>query len=170
MHQFGIHARILAAFAACAVALTTTANAACTAPVYRQFDFWLGNWRVTNAAGKLLGYDRVTKRLGGCVVYEEYRDTTDPSIGVGMTGYDAGRALWHQAFMDDAGFVLDLDGSLQGGAMVLEGTDIANGKTRLNRGVWSRRGAEDVEELWTVSLDGGQSWETRFDGRFHRIK
>jgi hypothetical protein len=62
--------------------------AACTSPVYSQFDFWVGHWRVTNTHGKLVGYDDVTKRLDGCVVYEEYHDAIHPSLGIGMTGYD----------------------------------------------------------------------------------
>ncbi|MFZ0030868.1 MAG: hypothetical protein WAK84_03230, partial [Candidatus Cybelea sp.] len=38
--------------------------AACNAPVYHQFDFWVGTWRVTDTRGKLLGRDIVSKRLG----------------------------------------------------------------------------------------------------------
>lgn len=139
--------------------------AACDAPIYHQFDFWIGTWRVTDAHGKLLGYDSVSKRLDGCVIYEEYHDAGDPSVGIGMS-YDRGRARWHQDFMDDAGFVLTLDGALQNGAMILEGTDYINGRPRLNRGTWSRHG-DVVEELWQISTDGGKSWKTHFDGWFH---
>jgi hypothetical protein len=141
--------------------------AACDSAVYKQFDFWIGNWRVTDAHGKLLGHDIVTKRLGDCVIYEEYHDAGDPSLGIGMTGYDQGRNAWHQDFMDDTGFVLALDGALEDGAMVLQGTDYSKGKPRLNRGVWTKRG-DAVEELWTVSTDGGRTWTVKFDGWFHR--
>ncbi len=151
------------------VCLPVRVPAACTSPVYSQFNFWVGNWRVTDARGKLVGYDDVTKRLNGCVVYEEYRDAVHPSLGVGMTGYEEGRGRWHQDFMDDGGFVLALDGSLQEGKMILNGTDYADGKPRLNRGVWTPRG-DAVEELWTISLDGGRTWKTRFDGWFHRVR
>lgn len=144
-----------------------SAVAACTAPVYHQFDFWVGNWRVTDAHGKLLGHDLVRKRLGGCVIEETYRDANDPSVGIGFTGYDSGRHMWHQDFMDDGGFVLVLDGSLQGGRMVLLATDYPRGKARLNRGVWSKRG-NAVEELWSTSTDGGRTWRVKFDGWFRR--
>ena len=143
------------------------APAACTAPVYHEFDFWIGSWRVVNARGVLVGHDFVSKRLGGCVIYEEFHDAGDPSIGIGMTGYDRGRARWHQDFIDDTGFVLALDGSLQAGVMVLDGTDYPNGRPRLNRGVWSRHG-NVVRELWTQSIDGGRTWKPRFDGWFYR--
>lgn len=142
--------------------------AACLTPVYHQFDFWIGNWRVTDVHGKLLGHDYISKRLKNCTIYEEYHDADDPSAGEGFTSYDAGRRQWHQSFVDDTGFVLDLDGGLRNGAMVLEGTDYVNGRPRLNRGTWSKRG-DAVEELWQISMDGGRTWKTRFDGWFHRM-
>jgi hypothetical protein len=130
-------------------------------------DFWLGHWRVTNARSKVVGYDDVTKRLDRRVVFEEYRDAVHPSLGISMTAYEAGRGQWHQDFMDDSGFVLALDGSLQNGK-ILNGTDYVDGKPRLNRGVWARRG-DEVEELWIFSLDGGRTWKTQFDGLFHHV-
>jgi len=144
------------------------ALAACEAPPYHQFDFWIGSWRVTDAHGKLRGHDFVSRRLQGCAIYEEYHDANDPSVGIGMTTYDAGRRRWHQDFMDDTGFFLMLDGSFHNGAMTLEGTDYPNGKPQLNRGTWTRRG-DVVEELWQVSVDGGKTWRTKFDGFFHRL-
>lgn len=159
--------RALCAIAVAMMATLRPAVAACDSPAYKQFDFWVGNWRVTSAQGKLLGHDLVTKRLKNCVVYEEYRDANDPSVGYGFTAYDAGRHQWHQTFVDDSGFVLELDGGVHDGAMVLEGTDYLRGRARLNRGVWRRRG-DAVEELWTVSDDGGRTWTTRFDGWFRR--
>jgi hypothetical protein len=143
------------------------AFAACDAPVYRQFDFWVGNWQVTDAKGTVIGRDLVTKDLGGCVVREDYRDAGDPSVGKGTFAYDAGAKRWRHFFADDTGFVLVLEGSQEGGTMVLQGTDYPNGRLRLNRGVWRVRG-DAVEELWTISTDGGKTWTKRFDGWFHR--
>jgi hypothetical protein len=33
----------------------------CSAPVFRQFDFWAGNWEVFDTAGALQGHNRVTR-------------------------------------------------------------------------------------------------------------
>ncbi len=158
--------RSLALIAFLLAALPARSFAACDAAIYHQFDFWVGSWRVTDEHGKLLGHDLVSKRLGGCVIYEEYHDANGPSVGIGLSGYDRGRAQWRQDFMDDAGFVLALDGGLRQGRMVLEGADYVNGKPRLNRGTWSRHG-RIVEELWQTSTDGGRTWRIRFDGWFH---
>jgi hypothetical protein len=44
----------------------------CTADEYRQFDFWIGDWEVTNAAGEIAGTSRVRVLFGGCVLQEEW--------------------------------------------------------------------------------------------------
>lgn len=65
--------------------------------------------------------------------------------------------------------MLNLDGGLENGAMILEGTDYVRGHPRLNRGTWRKVG-DVVEELWQTSMDGGRTWKTRFDGWFHRMQ
>jgi hypothetical protein len=37
----------------------------CTAPEYRQFDFWIGDWEVRSAQGRVLGHNRITSILSG---------------------------------------------------------------------------------------------------------
>ncbi|MEO8385623.1 MAG: hypothetical protein ABI583_10295, partial [Betaproteobacteria bacterium] len=44
----------------------------CTSPAYRQFDFWIGDWDVTNPAGKLVGTNLIKPILGGCVLHENW--------------------------------------------------------------------------------------------------
>ncbi len=39
--------------------------AACTGSPYRQFDFWVGDWEVTNAQGVVVGQNTITKILKG---------------------------------------------------------------------------------------------------------
>ena len=50
----------------------TPAPKPCSSPEYRQFDFWLGDWDVTEA-GKPAGTNRITAILGGCAVREEWK-------------------------------------------------------------------------------------------------
>src|SRR5215467_6478116 len=48
------------------------ARAICLAPRFRQFDFWLGDWSVSNAANPFVGINPVTSELGGCVLEEHW--------------------------------------------------------------------------------------------------
>ncbi|HTU80550.1 MAG TPA: hypothetical protein VMF61_00380 [Candidatus Acidoferrales bacterium] len=143
---------------------------ACDGPAYRQFDFWIGRWNVYDRAGRLVGTDDVRKILDGCVVIERYTNAPSEgsSAGLGLSGYQARTGLWYQDFMDDRGLVVRLWGRPRAGAaMEMRGEDDPAAGHRLDRGVWTVR-AGIVEELWTVSTDGGKTWHAIFDGYFHK--
>jgi hypothetical protein len=143
--------------------------AGCLAPQYRQFDFFVGRWNVYDRRGNLVGTDVVEKRLKGCVVSERFTDAgKGGGIGIGLSGYQPATQTWYQDFMGDDGLLVTLRGRPAGSAaMVLDGDDYTHGKHRLDRGAWTVRGNE-VEELWTGSIDGGKTWSTIFDGFFRR--
>jgi hypothetical protein len=156
-------------FAACpnAQVMASSPVAPCSAPIYHQFDFWLGDWTVTNAKNKVIGVDSVTRRLGGCVIYERYVDAGDKSVGIGLSGVQIGNATWHQTFMDDEGTVVTLDGRWHNGIMELRGKNFPAGRPLLSDGIWIPKNGV-VEEVWKVSTDGGRTWKVRFDGFFHK--
>jgi hypothetical protein len=165
--------RILVAISLVFLAQAITATAAspppgpCTASVYHQFDFWIGEWTVKNKKGNVVGADTVTKQLNGCVVYERYVDAGDKSVGIGLSGVQLGNNTWHQTFMDDGGVVVTLDGTFHAGMMELRGTNYPSGAPLMSDGIWIPHG-DVVEEIWKVSMDGGRTWKVRFDGLFHR--
>jgi hypothetical protein len=46
--------------------------APCSSPEHRQFDFWIGDWRVSKPDGTFVGMNRITREYGNCVVHEHY--------------------------------------------------------------------------------------------------
>src|SRR5689334_11647730 len=101
-----------------------SAPAACSAPQYRQFDFWVGNWTVTSRrTGRLAGTNDVTKPYGNCVVMEHWAGARGLH-GSSFNTYDPGRKAWHQTWVDDSGTLLLLDGGLRSGSMVLQGSSV----------------------------------------------
>jgi hypothetical protein len=52
----------------------TTPPASCSAPEYRQFDFFLGDWETYDlgAPDRLIARNRVTRMVGGCALREVY--------------------------------------------------------------------------------------------------
>ena len=103
----------------------------------RDFDFWVGEWEVTNqATGALAGYNLVSLEVGGRVLVERY-STPGGFAGMSLNAYDAGSDRWHQCWMDSEGTVLDLYGGLVDGCMVLTGTSAPHGAPQLERITWT---------------------------------
>src|SRR5262249_32615914 len=65
--------------------------AACSAPEYRQFDFWVGDWDAFESGGSIpVARVRVDRVLDGCALLERYEDTNGLK-GQSFTIYDASR-------------------------------------------------------------------------------
>ena len=148
------------------VALASAAPAPpCSAPEFRQFDFWLEEWRVTKPDGAVAGINRITSEYGGCVVHEHYATGRGYS-GESLNVYDASRKVWHQSWVDNTGLLLTLEGGLRNGAMVLEGRTVgADGKTTQQRITWTPNADGSVRQLWE-STDANGQWTTAFDGKY----
>jgi hypothetical protein len=61
----------------------------CSSPEFRQFDFWLGEWEVHNAAGELQGHNLIDKVQRGCALSEQWRSVRGGS-GQSLNWYDPG--------------------------------------------------------------------------------
>jgi hypothetical protein len=141
--------------------------APCNSPEYRQFDFWLGAWRVQDAAGNPAGTNQITSIQGGCVLLENWRGAKN-STGNSFNMYYAADRKWHQTWVDNQGGRLDLAGGLQNGKMVLDGDAPSQkdpGKSVKHRISWERKGAS-VRQLWQASRDDGKTWNVLFDGLY----
>ena len=144
------------------------ATPACAAPKYRAFDFWVGDWNVTQN-GKLAGTNRIERILGGCALLENWQGVGG-SEGNSLSYYDATHRVWHQTWVDNQGTPLELEGDYQGGRMVMAGNtlDPASGKTAINRLTWTPRADGRVRQHWEVSTDDGKTWSTAFDGMYEK--
>ena len=156
--------------AACLLLLAPLAHAAdpapapCTAPEHRQFDFWLGDWDVRGPAGRIVGRNRITALHKGCVLFESWTSANGQVTGTSFNLYDAAGKRWHQTWVDSSGSLLELDGGLQDGRMVLVGAPGEAG----NRITWTPLPDGRVRQLWESSADGGKTWKTTFDGYYTR--
>lgn len=153
------------------LALPLAARAAtpvCADLHYRDFDFWLGDWNVITRDGKLMGHEHVEKRYGNCVVADEWTGV-EGGTGGSFNIYDRHRKLWHQTWVDSWGMLLDLQGGLKDGHMVLTGEHInKEGNKVLDRLTWTPEKNGDVHQLWESSRDGGKTWKVEFDGYYKK--
>jgi hypothetical protein len=144
----------------------------CSAPLHRQFDFWVGTWDVTGPAGKFAGVNRIEQVDGGCALAESWS-----SAGGGYTGHSLNSVgsdgRWRQSWVDSSGLRLELVGGLADGKMVLEGETPASEPASLpvkNRITWSPETDGRVRQHWETSSDGGKTFATAFDGMYHPVK
>ena len=146
------------------------AKANCEGNEYQQFDFWLGQWQVTNPVNKQVSESKITKILGGCVILEEYK-TPSGYQGKSLNIYDKQSKKWHQSWVDNSGLLLQLDGEFVNNSMVLKGIMIdSKGKQLLQKITWTQLKNNTVSQHWQQSIDDGDSWTTLFDGTYFSTK
>lgn len=135
-------------------------------PAYRDFDFWLGEWNVTEN-GAQAGTNHILSLLDGCLVEENWTGAGGGQ-GRSMNAYDAATGTWSQYWMDQFGLHLRLEGGVANGAMSMQGPRaIPSGGFAIDRITWTPQPNGDVNQFWEVSQDGGATFPiTVFDGDY----
>jgi hypothetical protein len=163
---FSLAVAMLCCMASTADADTPAAKpAGCTAAAHHQFDFWLGDWDVTDGKGKVAGRNRIVSLHDGCVLQESWSGAGG-FTGTSLNAYDADRKAWHQTWVDNNGGVLQLDGTFADGKMILAGASLDDGKQVLQRITWERLPDGRVRQLWESSKNNGTTWTVAFDGYY----
>jgi hypothetical protein len=140
----------------------------CESEEFRQFDFWIGTWSVTED-GQPAGQNIIEPDLKRCALFE-FWSSVDGSRGRSINFYDRNRRRWHQTWIDDRGGALELDGGLVGGSMTLEGErpDATAGTSVRHRITWTPQRDGSVRQHWQMMKAGQSTWETVFDGLYKR--
>lgn len=162
------------ALAACAAPAAADAppvkpGAACETPEQRQLDFWVGDWDVHDAKGKLAGRNRIAAVHGRCAVEEQWAGNGNVT-GSSLNAYDGARGRWHQTWVDNLGNVLLLEGTWQDGRMMLRGSAPLEHGAALAMQRMSLQPLPDgrVRQLWEASTDQGATWSVVFEGYYSR--
>lgn len=136
----------------------------CTATEYADFDFWIGDWDVVTPAGQPAGNNRISRIQGGCALREEWTSATG-GTGTSTNTFNTGKGAWQQFWVDASGTVLEIEGGLEGRAMVMRSDpDVSP----LQRITWTPNPDGTVRQHWESSSDGGATWSTAFDGIYRK--
>ena len=144
------------------------APAPCTSEKHRQFDFWIGEWKVT-MNGQEAGTNSIRPIHNNCVLQENWQSAAGDN-GSSFNIYDQGTNRWHQTWVDGSGSLLELNGEFVDGSMVLQGESpsaAGSGKT-LHRISWTPNPDGTVRQLWDSSEDG-VNWKVLFDGLYEKV-
>ena len=142
---------------------------ACTAPEFKQFDFWVGDWDVyPTGQERLVAHSRIEKLYNGCAIRENWMPLNGQTGG-SLNTYVASAKQWRQLWTDSSASWAEFRGGFEGRAMVLTGTGFApNGA--LTRMTYMLRADGSVRQFGENSADGGKSWTPSFDFTYRPAK
>ena len=137
------------------------------------FDFWVGDFEArpwNDPASPVRGRLHNTREYEGCVIVERW-DGASGSHGMSMSFYDVHRRAWRMVWNGDDNQSNDFEGQLVEGAMRFEGWILdASGKRILARNVLENVSPDTIRHVYSISSDGGKTWEIKSDGRFVRVR
>jgi hypothetical protein len=135
---------------------------------YADFDFWVGEWDVSVPDGRRAGTNSIEKAEQGCLLVERWTGARG-GTGTSMNYYDPAKSRWQQLWVSSNGVVIEIEGGLRDGSMVLAGAlTSADGTSQPFRGTWTPSADGSVRQHFEISADDGRTWATWFDGRYVR--
>ncbi|MBI1341420.1 MAG: hypothetical protein GC171_00650 [Terrimonas sp.] len=148
----------------------------CSAPEYRQFDFWIGEWDVySNANGNLAGKSKISLLLDSCVILEEWT-SANLTQGIVYTGksfnkYNPSTKQWQQTWVDNVGGSTEfLRGEAGKDKMTFYADHVKDkkGNDFFRRLTFYKLGADIVRQHGEKSTDNGKTWQTEYDLEYRR--
>ena len=145
--------------------------------VYRQFDFWIGNWDAYATNGKKAGESKISLILDSCIVLEEWTSTgTQGGLvysGKSFNTYNAASGQWQQTWVDNVGGSTEfLIGKFSGNSMQFLSKEFAFSKDTMaiRKLTFYNLAADKVRQLGEISKDKGSTWATEYDLEYRRKK
>ncbi len=142
-------------------------------PVYRQFDFWIGEWEAFGTNGVKRGDSKVEKILDSCVILENWTATQVNYKGKSYNTFNAITGKWQQYWVDNAGGVTEyFDGHFENGRMTVQTANVKqpDGTFKIARMIFTKLGEDKVRQLGESSVDEGKTWQVNFDLEYRRKK
>ena len=133
--------------------------ASCDTTEHRQFDFWVGRWKVYRSdTNQLVAHSLIEKLYGGCAVRENWM----PIGGTGggsINSWRPSERKWHQTWTDSGNNWNEYVGGMDGGLMVLTGTSAKAGGSAVSvRMTYEAKRDGSVVQTGYQSQDGGKNW------------
>lgn len=144
------------------------AQAGCDAEAeFKAFDFWVGEWDVTNYAnGALAGSNVIEKQEGGCMLLEKWTSAAG-GTGTSLNYYNPVTMQWRQLWVSAGAYSIDISGGLVNGSMVLLGKLYSfSGEEDDFRGSWTPNEDGSVRQFFELYNSQTESWDSWFDGRY----
>ena len=148
-----------------------------TDPLYRQFDFWIGEWDVYAKNGKKAGDSKIELILDSCIILENWK-SANLSQGVYYAGksfntYNSTTRQWQQTWVDNVGGTTEfLEGHFENDKMTFltRPFQVNKDTTAIRRLTFYNLGVDKVRQFGEISKDNGATWNTEYDLEYRRKK
>lgn len=124
-----------------------------------QLDFWIGEWTVTNPAGRTVGTEKIEAVEEGCAIREVFSGNPAGS-GQSLNFYDRLSGYWRQVWMDPSGQRQDLYGEFTDGSLVWKQITYTGGLKTILVTTLSRQEDGTIRQVGQRSTDDGANWAT----------
>ena len=142
-------------------------------PVYRQFDFWIGEWHVYALNGKKAGDSKIELILDSCIILENWTSANSGYAGKSFNTYNASTKQWQQTWVDNMGGSTEyLEGSLDNNKMVFRTKPFPFSKDTIavRKLTFYNLSADNVRQHGEITKDNGSTWKTEYDLEYRRKK
>ncbi len=149
----------------------------CSAPVYRQFDFWLGEWEAFGKNEQKAGDSKISLILDSCIILEEW---TSASVNQGLryagksfNTYNAATRQWQQTWVDNAGGSNEyLKGKFENNKIIYTSSPFPFSKDTMaiRKMTFTNLNPVKLRQHGEISKDNGVSWSTEYDLEYRRKK
>jgi tetratricopeptide (TPR) repeat protein len=136
---------------------------------YRKFDFWIGEWDVYVAGGKV-ATSTITNANGSCAIHEDYK-TNGSYTGQSISFYDPAAKTWKQHWVGSSGDVMNFtdtksdEGDMQ---YITERLTAAGTKVTTRMTYYYNKEDDTVRQQLEDSADHGDTWTVTFNGTYKR--
>ena len=146
----------------------------CSKSIYRQFDFWIGEWEAFGPKGKG-GDSKISLMLDSCTILEEWTSIGLQNglryAGKSYNMYNAATKKWQQYWVDNTGSITQyFNGHYEDGKMILQTENEKANDTlwQIQKMTFYHLSPDKVRQHGETSSDAGKTWVTSFDLEYRR--
>ncbi len=161
----------------CLTAIQLSAQKPCSAPAYRQFDFWIGEWDVFAKNGNKAGDSKISLILDSCIVLEEWTSArTTQGIryaGKSFNTWNRTTKQWQQTWVDNVGGTTEYsEGKYDDQKIIFQTKPFPFSKDTIavRKLTFFNLSPDKVRQFGEISKDKGLTWNAEFDLEYRRRK
>ena len=146
----------------------------CTAnPVYRQFDFWIGDWQAFGLNGKKAGDSKIELILDSCIILENWKSANGGYSGKSFNKFNPTTGQWQETWVDNVGGSTEyLEGKFADNKMVFRTRPFSFSKDTMaiRQLTFYNLSPDKVRQHGEISKDNGVTWKTEYDLEYRKKK